>query len=88
MTKRYTNRKQMAKMSFIGFDGTKLSRDEIVSRIKELGYEHFRFHVIATSRGVYGLNGAIVDVETVADIPETITTFSILARNMTLLEFV
>jgi len=88
MIKKYTNRKQMVKMSFIDFDGTKLSRNEIVSHIKELGFKHFSFDVVATSHGVYGVNGAIVDVETTTDIPETITTFSILSRNTTLLEFV
>lgn len=88
MSKKYTSRKQMENMSFTDFDGTDLSRDEIVSRIKALGYERFSFDVVATSHGVYGVNGAIVDVETVTDIPETITTFSILSRNTTLLEFV
>jgi len=88
MSKTYKSRKQMERDNFIGFDATTLSRDEIVSHIKSIGYKNFHFHTVAISHGVYGANGAIIDVVTNTDIPEEITTFSILARNMTLLEFV
>ena len=88
MIKTFKSRKQMERENFIDFDGTRLSRDEIVRRIKSLGYENFNFRAVAISRGIYGANGAVIDVKTNTDIPETITTFSILARNITLLEFV
>lgn len=78
----------MQRRNFIDFDGTSLSRDEIVSRIKALGYKQFHFETVATSSGLYGVNGAIIDAMTSTDVPETITTFSILSRNTTLLEFV
>lgn len=88
MTKTYKSRKQMERDNFISFDATNLSRDEIVNHIKLMGFEHFHFDTVATSSGLYGVNGAIVDVETNTDIPETITTFSILSRNTTLLSFI
>lgn len=88
MSKSYKSRKQMERENFIDFDGTILSRDEIVSRIKSLGYDRFHFETVATSHGLYGVNGAIIDVMTSTDEPETITTFSILSRSTTLFEFV
>jgi len=88
MSKTYKSRKQMERERYIDFDGTNLSRDEIVSRIKSEGYENFHFDTVATSSGLYGVNGAVINVDTNTDIPETITTFSILSRNTTLLEFI
>lgn len=87
MTNTYKSRKQMVRESFIGFDATKMTRDEIVKHIKLEGFNNFHFDTVAISHGVYGANGAIIDIETNTDIPETITSFSILSRNTTLLEF-
>jgi len=64
-----------------------MTRDDIVNRIKSEGFKDFYFDTVAISHGVYGANGVIIDIETNTDIPETITTFSILSRNTTLLEF-
>jgi len=88
MIKTYKSRKQMVRENFIGFDATNMMRDDIINRIKSEGYNNFYFDTVAISRGIYGANGVIVDVETNTDIPETITSFSILSRAMTLLEFV
>lgn len=88
MSKTYKSRKQMERENFIDFDGTNLSRDEIVNRIKSEGYENFHFETVATSSGLYGVNGAIIDAMTSTEVPETITTFSILSRNTTLLELI
>lgn len=88
MIKTYKSRKQMVRDSFVGFDATKMTHDDIVKYIKEQGYKNFYFDTVAISHGVYGANGAIIDVETNTDIPETITSFSILSRSTTLLEFV
>ena len=88
MTKSYKSRKQMERENFTNFDATKMSREEVENYIKSLGFERFHFDTVAVSHGTYGANGAIVDVETNNDVPETITTFSILSRNTTLLEFV
>jgi len=88
MTKTYKSRKQMVRENFIGFGATTLSRDEIVKYIKSEGFNNFHFDTVAVSHGMYGANGAIVDVETNTDIPETITSFSILSRSTTLLEFI
>jgi len=87
MTKTYKSRKQMVRENFIGFDATNMTRDDIVNHIKSIGFKHFYFDTVAISHGIYGANGAIVDVETNTDVPETITSFSILARSTTLLEF-
>jgi len=87
MIKTYKSRKQMQRDNFIGFDATNMTRDNIVSHIKSIGYQDFHFDTVAISHGVYGVNGDIIDVETNNDIPETITTFSILSRSTTLLEF-
>lgn len=87
MTQSYKSRKKMVRENFIGFDGTHLSREEIVNRIKSDGFDNFHFDTVAVSHGVYGVNGAVVDIETNTDIPETITSFSILSRNTTLFEF-
>lgn len=78
----------MERENFTNFDATKMSREDIVKYIKELGFERFYFNTVAVSHGLYGVNGAIIDVETNTDIPETITTFSILSRGTTLLEFI
>lgn len=87
MIKTYKSRKQMVRENFISFDATKMSRNDIVKYIKELGFERFYFDTVAISHGIYGANGAIIDIETNTDIPETITSFSILSRSTTLLEF-
>jgi len=87
MIKTYKSRKKMVRENFIGFDATNLTRDDIVNRIKSEGYDNFYFDTVAVSHGMYGANGAIVDVETNTDVPETITSFSILSRSTTLLEF-
>lgn len=87
MTNTYKSRKQMVRENFIGFDATNLTRDDIVKHIKLEGFNNFHFDTVAISHGVYGANGAIIDIETNTDIPETITSFSILSRNTTLLEF-
>lgn len=88
MTKSYKSRKKMERENFTNFDATKMSREEIENYIKSLGFERFYFDTVAVSHGTYGANGAIIDVETNNDVPETIATFSILSRNTTLLEFV
>ena len=87
MIKTYKSRKQMVRDNFIGFDATNMTRDDIVNRIKSEGFNNFYFDTVAVSHGIYGANGAIIDIETNTDIPETITSFSILSRNTTLLEF-
>jgi len=87
MIKTYKSRKQMVRDNFIGFDATNMTRDDIVNRIKSEGFNNFYFDTVAVSHGIYGANGAIVDVETNTDVPETITSFSILSRSTTLLEF-
>jgi len=87
MTKTYKSRKQMERENFIGFDATNMTRDDIVNRIKSEGFNNFYFDTVAVSHGIYGANGAIIDIENNTDIPETITSFSILSRNTTLLEF-
>lgn len=87
MIKTYKSRKKMVRENFVGFDATKMSREDIVNSIKADGYKNFSFNTLAVSHGVYGANGAIVEVKTNADEPETITTFSILSRSTTLLTF-
>lgn len=87
MTKTYNSRKQMQCENFVGFDATKMTRDDIVSHIKSIGYKNFSLDTVAVSHGVYGVNGAIVDVITDNDARELITSFSILSRSTTLLEF-
>ena len=87
MIKTYKSRKKMERENFIGFDATNMTRDDIVKHIKSIGFKDFYFDTVAISHGVYGANGVIIDIETNTDIPETITTFSILSRNTTLLEF-
>ncbi len=88
MIKTYKSRKQMVRESFIGFDATNMTREDIVKHIQSIGFKDFYFDTVAISKGLYGSNGVIVDVETNTDIPETITSFSILARSVTLFEFV
>lgn len=88
MIKTYKSRKQMERENFIGFDATNMTRDDIVKHIKLEGFNNFHFDTVAISHGVYGANGAIIDIETNTDIPETIISFSILSRSTTLLEFV
>ena len=78
----------MVRDNFIGFDATNMTRDDIVKTIKSIGFKQYHFDTVAISRGVYGANGVVVDVMTNTDTPETITSFSILSRAMTLLEFV
>lgn len=87
MIKTYKSRKQMVRENFVGFDATKMSREDIVNSIKADGYKNFSFHTVAVSHGIYGANGAVIDVETNTDVSETITSFSILSRGTTLLEF-
>lgn len=88
MTESYKSRKKMVRDNFIGFDATNLTYDEIIKTIKTIGYKRFEFKTVATSYGVYGINGIIINVMTKTDNPEVITSFSILSRSMTILEFI
>ena len=77
----------MERENFTNFDATKMSREEVENYIKSLGFDRFHFDTVAVSHGVYGANGAIIDVETNNDVPETIVSFSVLSRGTTLLQF-
>lgn len=90
MTKNYKNRKQMLREEYTtSFDATKMTLEELKRYFNKDYKGKYHFEVIATSSGVYGVNGAIV--EAVLDFEygnETIEDFTILERNVLLLSLV
>ena len=58
----YNNRKQMINESYATKDLTKLSYNDIVAYYEKEAGDQVKFKTVATSHGVYGVNGAIVEV--------------------------
>ncbi|MDT9683307.1 hypothetical protein RND61_14675 [Streptomyces sp. TRM76323] len=95
--KSFTSRSKMKDNYFYDFDGTNLSREEIVKKVVRftptydgdgnVNLTGIAFSVIATSHGIYGVNGAIVKAVNKNDL-SAVAVFAILKRNTTLLEFV
>lgn len=90
MTKHYTNRKKMLREEYTtSFDATKMTLEELEKYFDKDYKGKYHFDVIATSSGMYGVNGAIV--EAVLNLKyggESIKDFTILERNVLLLSLV
>lgn len=90
MTKNYKNRKQMLREEYAtSFDATKMTLEELKKHFDKDYKGKYHFEVIATSCGMYGVNGAII--EAVLNFKygsEPIEDFTILERNVLLLSLV
>lgn len=90
MTKNYKNRKQMLREEYTtSFDATKMTLEELKKHFDKDYKDKYHFEIIATSSGVYGVNGAIVEAVLNFEYgSETIEDFTILERNVLLLSLV
>lgn len=86
----YTSRSKMVKTEYgASFDATKWTLDELKKHFDKDYKDKYHFEIVATSGGLYGVNGAIVEAVTNFQYgSETIESFTILDRNSLLLSLV